>query len=199
MIPLYLNYDFQGSIAVRSWWNLPSHTGWGPPVISLFVYKPWNNPHQLVRYIYHKPLNSATYKPTERCLGGPILSVIPCWKSSQFAFPGSLCCPDSPETKKNVIFVVNSHSSLMGKWWENPERNLINILIFWSFTSDIPWSDMFRKSLLIDESERIHNINQNNQMILFRSSGLIKLPMYLIYLMITNNQNVSDDLENSWD
>ena len=49
----------------------PCHpTGWGPPVMWTLVYKPWNNPHELVRYIYHKPLNSATYKPTERYLKG---------------------------------------------------------------------------------------------------------------------------------
>ena len=31
------------------------------------------NPHENYSYIYQKPLNSATYKPTERYLGGPIL------------------------------------------------------------------------------------------------------------------------------
>jgi hypothetical protein len=46
-------------------------TGWSPPVISWFIN------HEIITmnygYIYHKPLNSATYKPTERYLGGPTL------------------------------------------------------------------------------------------------------------------------------
>ena len=37
----------------------------GPPSYKL-VNKAWNNPHEYYSYIYHKPLNSATYKPTER-------------------------------------------------------------------------------------------------------------------------------------
>ena len=35
-----------------------------------------NNPHELVRYIYHKPLNSATYKPTVHAIDrGPIHTI----------------------------------------------------------------------------------------------------------------------------
>ena len=32
-------------------------TGWGKPVMRMLVCQP----HELVRYIYHKPLNSTTY------------------------------------------------------------------------------------------------------------------------------------------
>ena len=35
-------------------------TGWGPPVMWMWVYKPWNNPYEKYSYIYHK----ATYKAT---------------------------------------------------------------------------------------------------------------------------------------
>ena len=57
-------------------WIIMLPTGWGPPVMWTWVYKPWNKPYENYSYIYHK---ATEIRQLNAILGAPS-----CMKNSHF-------------------------------------------------------------------------------------------------------------------